>query len=213
MGSADSRRTGVLAEWNDQRGFGFIEEEGRRTFVHVSAFDLRDGRPRAGADVRYSMSASADGRARAVQASLVPPAGSRPRPVRRSEPGRGRPKVAPLVLAALFLVGLMLAVLLLDLPLLLPLAYLVMSLATYGLYAADKRAAMAGTWRTAESTLQLAALFCGWPGAVLAQQVLRHKNSKAQFQAVFWASVVMNVVACLIVAVWLRGDVPFPGIG
>ena len=205
--------TGVLVDWNDERGFGFIEEDGRRTFVHVSAFDLRDGRPHAGAGVRYSLGAAPDGRARAIQASIVPAAGSRPRPVGRSRPGRGHPSPAPLVVAGLFLIGLTIAVLRLDLPLLLPLAYLVMSLATFGLYAVDKAAATAGEWRTPETRLHLAALLCGWPGAALAQQLLRHKNRKAQFQAVFWVSVVINVVMCVLFAAWLHGDLPLPRIG
>ncbi len=203
--------TGVLADWNDGRGFGFIEENGRRTFVHVSAFDLRDGRPTAGDSVQYSLGTAPDGRPRAVQATLVR-SRRRVEPVRRTEPGRGRTRLAPLVGAGLFLLGLTLAVLLLDLPVLLPLGYLVMTVATFSLYAADKRAATAGEWRLAESTLHLAALLCGWPGAALAQQLLRHKNRKAAFQATFAMTVVINLVACAIFVVWLRGDLPIPGI-
>lgn len=37
------------------------------------------------------------------------------------------------------------------------------------------------------------ALAGGRPGALMAQQVLRHKSSKAQFRAVFWATVMVNV--------------------
>jgi uncharacterized membrane protein YsdA (DUF1294 family) len=37
-------------------------------------------------------------------------------------------------------------------------------------------------------------LACGWPGALLAQQLLRHKSSKQAFVAVFWATVIANVV-------------------
>ena len=35
---------------------------------------------------------------------------------------------------------------------------------------------------------------CGWPGALLAQQVLRHKTSKTSFIAVFWLTILVNVV-------------------
>jgi uncharacterized membrane protein YsdA (DUF1294 family) len=82
-------------------------------------------------------------------------------------------------------------------------AYLVMSLVTYLLYARDKRAARAGTWRTSELTLQLAALCCGWPGALLAQRVLRHKNRKAGFQLAFWVIVGLNVCALVAIAALL----------
>jgi uncharacterized membrane protein YsdA (DUF1294 family) len=37
------------------------------------------------------------------------------------------------------------------------------------------------------------ALACGWPGALLAQQWLRHKSAKQEFRAVFWVTVVLNV--------------------
>ena len=39
---------------------------------------------------------------------------------------------------------------------------------------------------------QFAGLACGWPGAVLAQQVLRHKNRKPGFQGLFWVLVALN---------------------
>ena len=70
--------------------------------------------------------------------------------------------------------------------------YPVLSLVTYSAYALDKSAAKKGTWRTQESTLHLLSLFGGWPGALLAQQRLRHKSSKQEFRLVFWVTVLMN---------------------
>jgi uncharacterized membrane protein YsdA (DUF1294 family) len=32
----------------------------------------------------------------------------------------------------------------------------------------------------------------GWPGALAAQRLLRHKSSKQEFQTVFWVTVVVN---------------------
>jgi uncharacterized membrane protein YsdA (DUF1294 family) len=46
-----------------------------------------------------------------------------------------------------------------------------------------------------ESTLILLGLAGGWPGAIIAQQVLRHKSNKKDFRSAFWASVVLNVLA------------------
>ena len=74
-------------------------------------------------------------------------------------------------------------------------AYLGLSLVTFGVYAADKHAAQKGQWRTPESTLQLLALLGGWPGALLGQQLLRHKSRKPSFQLVFRAAVILNVAA------------------
>lgn len=74
-------------------------------------------------------------------------------------------------------------------------AYLVASATCFVMYAIDQSAARAGRWRTSESTLLLMGLACGWPGAVLAQQWLRHKSGKPSFRTLFWATVALNVGA------------------
>jgi uncharacterized membrane protein YsdA (DUF1294 family) len=57
-----------------------------------------------------------------------------------------------------------------------------------------------GAWRTPESTLHALSLADDWPGALIAQQTLRHKSRKESFRAVFWMTVVLN--RCLFV--WLH---------
>jgi len=92
------------------------------------------------------------------------------------------------------------AVLLWELPLWVPAVYLVVSAVTAVVYAVDKRAARAGRHRVSENALHLLALAGGWPGAVLAQQGLRHKTAKRSFRRVFWATVVANVIVFVAVA-------------
>ena len=75
------------------------------------------------------------------------------------------------------------------------LIYGALSLGCFVAYALDKRAAKAGNWRTSERTLLLLGLLCGWPGAVLAQQWLRHKSSKRSFRILFWITVAINIAA------------------
>jgi uncharacterized membrane protein YsdA (DUF1294 family) len=70
--------------------------------------------------------------------------------------------------------------------------YLAVSAACFIAYAIDKAAARAGRRRTPERTLLLLGLAGGWPGAVLAQQWLRHKSSKPPFRARFHATVAIN---------------------
>lgn len=82
-----------------------------------------------------------------------------------------------------------------GMPQLVAAAYLGASLLCFVVYAMDKSAARAGRWRTSESTLLMLGLLCGWPGAVLAQQWLRHKSSKPSFRARSWLTVVLNVGA------------------
>ena len=73
--------------------------------------------------------------------------------------------------------------------------YLTASVCCFVAYAVDKSAAMAGHWRVQESTLLVWGAVGGWPGAIVAQQTLRHKTKKASFRSAFWGTVVLNVVA------------------
>ncbi|HJV67205.1 MAG TPA: DUF1294 domain-containing protein [Geomonas sp.] len=73
--------------------------------------------------------------------------------------------------------------------------YLLASLVTFLTYALDKSAARNGRWRTRESTLHLLSLVGGWPGALLAQNMLHHKSNKRSFRAVFWMTVGLNCFA------------------
>ena len=63
---------------------------------------------------------------------------------------------------------------------------------TIAVYAMDKRKAVKSQWRIPEATLHICELLCGWPGAMIAQVVIRHKNAKLSFQLVFWAMVLIN---------------------
>lgn len=71
--------------------------------------------------------------------------------------------------------------------------YLVTSLICFVLYWTDKRRARFGGWRISERTLLFWGIIGGWPGAIVAQQVLRHKTQKKSFREAFWATVVVNV--------------------
>lgn len=82
--------------------------------------------------------------------------------------------------------------------------YVVTSLLAFAVYGWDKAAAQAGRWRMPEARLLLLGLCCGWPGAIVAQQVLRHKSSKASFRALFWVTVVLNVAGFLALCSPLR---------
>lgn len=90
-----------------------------------------------------------------------------------------------------------------QLILLVILAYALMSVVAFAVYGIDKQRAVRGQWRTREATLQLIALFGGWPGAWLAQRVFRHKTSKSSFMIVFWAIVALHVCAW---AWWFRSS-------
>lgn len=70
--------------------------------------------------------------------------------------------------------------------------YLIASIVAFGAYAFDKSAAKRNRWRIRESSLHLLALIGGWPGALAAQYLLRHKTAKPSFLIGFWITVVLN---------------------
>lgn len=88
-----------------------------------------------------------------------------------------------------------------KLPLAVLAGYLAASLLAFAVYACDKSAARKCQRRTPESSLHLIALLGGWPGALLAQRLLRHKSKKASFLLVFWGTVILN---CGALGWWLR---------
>ena len=211
-------RRGTLKSWNDDKGFGFIQPEGggEQLFVHISAM-RGDSRPQVGDAVVYVAGSDAQGRPRAQHmrhaglsldrpAIRRKPAGAakspKPAAAKTSRPARGeRPPQSGiqqlpfklLVLAALCVLPIWGSLVLLERGLVwVLLAYPLVSLFSFCQYWLDKQSAQKGRWRTPENSLHIAELLGGWPGALVAQQVFRHKTRKISFQLVFWAIVALH---------------------
>lgn len=73
-------------------------------------------------------------------------------------------------------------------------AYGIVSLLAFFLYWSDKRKARSERWRTPENVLHAVELAGGWPGALVAQQVFRHKTRKVSYQVLFWTIVLLHQV-------------------
>lgn len=192
------RFEGTLKTWNDERGFGFIapDQGGDEIFVHVKAIANLSGRPAVGQRLSFEVEPGPQGRKRAKHVLPVRPARAiTPKPRARAGAGSAAPwGTATLFAIPAFLLLYLLVATLWRPPGWLALAYLGLSVLTFASYAVDKAAARSGAWRTPEKTLHLLALAGGWPGALLAQQWLRHKSTKAGFRGVFWTTVLLNVV-------------------
>ena len=70
----------------------------------------------------------------------------------------------------------------------------ILSLIAFGMYGVDKTAAQRKAWRVSEKNLHFVSLLGGWPGALIGQEIFRHKTTKASFQAEFRISVALNLV-------------------
>jgi uncharacterized membrane protein YsdA (DUF1294 family) len=84
--------------------------------------------------------------------------------------------------------------------------YALASLATFVAFALDKRAASLGGWRTPERTLHVLEAIGGWPGAVAAMLLIRHKNRKLGYLLLTTGIIGIHVA----VWAWLlaRGVIP-----
>lgn len=180
------RTKGKITSWNDEKGFGFVEpcSGGKKVFLHIKAFSRRSLRPEIGKLVTYSLSTDKQGRPCAAQATF---AGGR-----LPQQTKSQNNSLTLIFAAIFLTVVCISVITDKIHPLILVLYFVTSLMTFFMYAMDKSAAKKGTWRTQESTLHMFALIGGWPGALVAQQKLRHKSKKKPFRFVFWITVTVN---------------------
>lgn len=188
------RSQGRVTDWNDDRGFGFITplDGGVAVFAHVSQFPHAQRRPIALDLVTYDLETDDRGRLRAKNIQFLAP--TRKRAVKQSDTAHRGVAMPAALGVALFFAALAIAGLFAPIAWALLAIDLVLSAATAVAYASDKRAAQLGKWRTEESALHVMALFGGWPGALVAQQAFRHKTRKQPFQAIFWFTVICNLL-------------------
>lgn len=196
------RFEGTLTSWNDERGFGRIESSqgGEPIFVHVSAWPRGPSRPQLGQSVTFEVELGPKGK-RAKHVKLVQvrrPPGQSERVV------RAQCGTATLFAIPAFLIVYVAVAVIWKLPPWVSGLYAGLSAITFVAYALDKSAANSGAWRTPENTLHMLAIAGGWPGALLAQQLLRHKSTKQPFRQVFWATVLLNVGSFVLLASPLR---------
>src|SRR4051812_28526308 len=67
---AEPQKTSRIIEWNLQKGYGFLENNGGRLFLHISDFLERDRLPRIGDLVQFRVGHDRAGRACAVNATF-----------------------------------------------------------------------------------------------------------------------------------------------
>ena len=187
------RLQGKITSWKDDQGYGVVTQNGpdknKTAFVHIKAFSERSRRPKLGDLITYEMNLDEKRRFRADDVKFVKRA---PAKFSSSDVGGNNSSSIGRVFTYLFCAALILAVFLGRLPLLILGVYLAASVLAYMAYAMDKAAAESRRWRIAEDTLHIWGLIGGWPGALFAQQRLRHKTSKASFQVMFWFTVILN---------------------
>ena len=190
------RFDGHIKNWNDDRGFGFIEpiHGGQEIFLHIKAIKDRSGRPQLGQAVSFEVELTSDGKKRAKNVKVT-------RLVRAASPGRSSSPAqwgtASFFAIPAFVVVFLIVAVVWHISAWVAGLYVASSIVCFAFYAIDKSAAVAGRWRISEGTLIFLGFACGWPGAIVAQQILRHKSNKERFRSAFWGSAVLNVLVFL----------------
>ncbi|MCL1039368.1 DUF1294 domain-containing protein [Shewanella submarina] len=181
-----TRHKGKIIEWQDERGFGFAENnKGSKVFVHIKQFSSKRRRPRIGDTISFEQVPDQRGKPSAIRINL-----------------HGGWISFSVLFAITFLTTLAGATVLRYLPDWVVGLYLLMSLFTFISYARDKSAAKLGHWRLSEMSLQLQALIGGWPGALIARHWLRHKSSKTSFSVVLYLMALINVCGLVGLVYW-----------
>lgn len=187
-------QTGKVVEWNDARGFGFIESPGTtgRIFFHIK--DVAGSlRPAVGDDVAYAPIAGRDGRPAAGGVRI---AGSPSRADDDIERHDAPMRVTVRLVGALVLAtAIVCCVVAGRAPLWLALVYVVAGVVSFAAYWHDKRAAVRGAWRTMEGSLHFYDLAFGIAGGLMAQGLLRHKSSKREFGRVSATIFTLHMIA------------------
>jgi len=191
------RYQGEVFEWNNEKHCGFVRPRGSKprdpiVFVSASAFVDRRRQPQVGDIVTYQVSQALESphtprlrtRLRAHRVAFL---GDEPPEPADQTPGWWWVLAVPYFLVEVF-AGTKSPPLLL-----LPISTLAFSLISIGQYGWDKTAAGKGTWRIPERHLNIVAMLGGWPGALVSQQLFRHKTQKHSFQMKFRASVAFNL--------------------
>jgi len=178
--------TGTITNWNDEKGFGFITPEsgGRQVFIHINEFSKDHKRPIQGLLVTFDRRTDHRGRYYAV--NVCPPKGHKK--VNKAD----SQFLFSIIFSSIFFVIIGILVAFNKLPVIIFGAYIILSLVAFGMYKKDKSAAEWDEWRTPENTLHLISLIGGWPGALIAQNKLRHKSKKISFRVFYWVTVMIN---------------------
>ncbi|MGL5335301.1 MAG: DUF1294 domain-containing protein [Enterovibrio sp.] len=172
---------GKVVEWNDSKGYGFIVEPRgkKKVFFHISRVQGASRRPKVGSKVEFALKKDEKGRYSATHVTIL-----------------GFSVIPPTILfSVLYFVLASAAVFLFDGQKLLIAVYVVMSIATYQMYAIDKKTSQDGKWRIPENTLHIFSLFGGWLGALFAQNQLHHKSRKQPFKLILWVTIFANIAA------------------
>jgi uncharacterized membrane protein YsdA (DUF1294 family)/cold shock CspA family protein len=181
------RHKGKLIKWNAEKAFGFIQPNrgGVHVFIHKTALSNRHRTPQINDIITFSITKDKEARFCASDARFLGEKFDKKTHEKSNQFSTYLPFLFLAMITAAYFFGLF--------PQKLLFCYFCFSGITFLAYAFDKSKAQRGAWRIKESTLHFFSVIGGWPGAAIAQQLLRHKSQKRRFRIVFGFTVIVNI--------------------
>ncbi|WGV98391.1 DUF1294 domain-containing protein [Vibrio sp. YMD68] len=169
---------GRISEWDDNKGYGFIsvDKQAPRIIFHLSDLSGHSQRPRLNERVEFTLTKDDHG-------SFVAKEIERPIVFGFS-----------LAITVWFITVVCSAVWLIYYPPIVLLHYVFLSSATYLVYLYDRGAEVENRTRIPELVLHTLSFIGGWPGAVLAQTLLRYQSSEESYRYRFWCAISANIM-------------------
>lgn len=210
-----AREKGILEDWNDARGFGFIRRPtgADKLYVHIKSIGKSIERPKAGDILSYEVGQAPNGRPAALSVQIIRPLQTATAALPSGAEAQAKPglkRISMRIAAAATIIVLVGNDIMLDrFPVWVGLLYILGGVVTWLLYYADKRAAERREWREPERILHLADLTFGIVGGLLAQHVLRHKTYKQGFVMITALITALHVLTLglIMVGVYAPGTV------
>ena len=178
---------GKLTAWDDNKGYGFITPIGsqKKVFVHIKSFLDTRKRPKLGEVLLYNVSKDKNGKLRAIDVNREN--------IENNQSEKHKINLLNILLVLALFVILGLLVISSKLHPMIVLLYIGLSISTFITYAIDKSKSINNTYRISEKTLHMLSLLGGWPGAIIAQETLRHKSKKESFRSIFYMTIIFNI--------------------
>lgn len=180
--------SGHINHWDDERGYGFIAVKGHHggIFFHIKSFAYMNIRPQLNQEVVFYVQK----KEHKWQATRVL--------LEKDKNGINQSGAYdendPLLFETVLYIFLVIIYYGILNQISVPIAStgLILSGLTFYLFWQDKHKARHKKFRIPEATLWVSALIGGWPGGLIARQLLRHKLNSSHFIVFFWACMVIH---------------------
>lgn len=201
---------GRIIKYDAEKKFGFIQTKNNKDiFFHIREFRPRR-EPVVGEQIVFELGEDNQGRICAVNIQelsfVIQKEQERQIKIQRRQAYEAHQERqeqkhgvlnAVCIFSLVYLILIAIAVLFFNISKIILVWYVIISIVSFIVYYLDKVAAENDERRTPEKTLHLIDVLGGWVGASFAHKFLNHKATKAEFRAVFYITIIANIIGLI----------------